>query len=132
MCSSRTSLPPSPPRPPARVIQISTFRPYSGVHGNYVETDPHDALDVVQAPYVFDLKAAVLKPERADRDHAAVELAVLHDRLCNCSPIFQWQVVLRHPRHDRRDCPPRPDDDVLYRRTRAYASDVASTTAGHA
>jgi dTDP-4-dehydrorhamnose reductase len=56
----------------ARVIQIATDCVYSGVRGNYVETDPHDALDVygktkslgeVQAPNVWHLRASIVGPE---------------------------------------------------------------------
>jgi dTDP-4-dehydrorhamnose reductase len=56
----------------ARVIQIATDCVYSGIRGSYVETDPHDALDVygktkslgeLQAPNVYHLRASIVGPE---------------------------------------------------------------------
>ena len=56
-----------------RVAQIATDCVYSGVKGNYVESDPHDPLDVygktkslgeVFSPNFFNLRCSIIGPER--------------------------------------------------------------------
>ena len=56
----------------AKVLQIATDCVYSGNKGSYVETDPHDALDVygktkslgeVQLPNVVNLRCSIIGPE---------------------------------------------------------------------
>jgi dTDP-4-dehydrorhamnose reductase len=56
----------------ARLLQIATDCVYSGAKGGYVETDPHDALDVygkskslgeVPGPGVFHLRCSIVGPE---------------------------------------------------------------------
>lgn len=55
---------------PAGAIQIATDCVYSGAKGNYVETDPHDALDVYgktkslgEAPHIKNLRCSIIGPE---------------------------------------------------------------------
>lgn len=57
----------------SRVLQIATDCVYSGRKGAYVESDPHDALDVygktkslgeVPAPNVLNLRCSIIGPER--------------------------------------------------------------------
>lgn len=55
---------------PAKTIQIATDCVYSGVKGNYVETDPHDALDVYgktkslgEAGHIKNLRCSIIGPE---------------------------------------------------------------------
>lgn len=55
---------------PANTIQIATDCVYSGKKGNYIETDPHDALDVYgktkslgEAPRISNLRCSIIGPE---------------------------------------------------------------------
>lgn len=55
---------------PKGTIQIATDCVYSGKKGNYVETDPHDALDVYgktkslgEAPHIKNLRCSIIGPE---------------------------------------------------------------------
>jgi dTDP-4-dehydrorhamnose reductase len=55
---------------PEGSIQIATDCVYSGKKGNYVETDPHDALDVYgktkslgEAPHIKNLRCSIIGPE---------------------------------------------------------------------
>lgn len=55
---------------PEGSIQIATDCVYSGKKGNYVESDPHDALDVYgktkslgEAPHVKNLRCSIIGPE---------------------------------------------------------------------
>lgn len=55
---------------PGGSIQIATDCVYSGKKGQYVETDPHDALDVYgktkslgEAPYIHNLRCSIIGPE---------------------------------------------------------------------
>jgi len=55
---------------PANTIQIATDCVYSGKKGNYVETDPHDALDVYgktkslgEASHINNLRCSIIGPE---------------------------------------------------------------------
>lgn len=55
---------------PATTIQISTDCVYSGKKGRYVESDPHDALDVYgktkslgEAPHIKNLRCSIIGPE---------------------------------------------------------------------
>jgi dTDP-4-dehydrorhamnose reductase len=59
----------------ARVLQIATDCVYSGAKGHYVETDPHDALDVygktkslgeTVQPWVHNLRCSIIGPEPKD------------------------------------------------------------------
>jgi dTDP-4-dehydrorhamnose reductase len=59
----------------ARVLQIATDCVYSGAQGGYVETDPHDALDVYGkskslgeccAPSISHLRCSIIGPEPKD------------------------------------------------------------------
>lgn len=59
-----------PYRLPPGTIQIATDCVYSGDKGNYVETDPHDALDVYgktkslgEAPHLINLRCSIIGPE---------------------------------------------------------------------
>ena len=60
----------------ARVLQIATDCVFSGAKGEYVEGDPHDALDVygktkslgeVPAPHVHHLRCSIVGPEAGGR-----------------------------------------------------------------
>jgi dTDP-4-dehydrorhamnose reductase len=64
-----------------RVIQIATDCVYSGAKGNYVEDDPHDALDVygkskslgeVPVPHFSHIRASIIGPE-AGRQRSLLE-----------------------------------------------------------
>lgn len=55
---------------PPNTIQIATDCVYSGSKGDYVETDPHDALDVYgktkslgEAPHIKNLRCSIIGPE---------------------------------------------------------------------
>jgi dTDP-4-dehydrorhamnose reductase len=55
---------------PENTIQIATDCVYSGKKGRYVETDPHDALDVYgktkslgEAPHISNLRCSIIGPE---------------------------------------------------------------------
>ncbi len=55
---------------PTNTIQIATDCVYSGLRGSYVETDPHDALDVYgktkslgEAPHIKNLRCSIIGPE---------------------------------------------------------------------
>jgi dTDP-4-dehydrorhamnose reductase len=55
---------------PTDSIQIATDCVYSGKKGDYVETDPHDALDVYgktkslgEAPHIKNLRCSIIGPE---------------------------------------------------------------------
>lgn len=55
---------------PSHTIQIATDCVFSGRRGNYVETDPHDALDVYgktkslgEAPHIKNLRCSIIGPE---------------------------------------------------------------------
>lgn len=60
----------------ARVLQIATDCVYSGVRGGYLESDPHDALDVygkskslgeVRHPNLHHLRCSIIGPEPSTR-----------------------------------------------------------------
>lgn len=55
---------------PKGTIQIATDCVYTGKKGDYVETDPHDALDVYgktkslgEAPHLYNLRCSIIGPE---------------------------------------------------------------------
>ena len=59
-----------------KVLQIATDCVYSGAKGSYIESDPHDALDVygkskslgeVNAPGMHHLRCSIIGPELKDR-----------------------------------------------------------------
>lgn len=60
---------------PAGTIQIATDCVYSGKKGNYIETDPHDALDVYgktkslgEALHIKNLRCSIIGPELKNHD----------------------------------------------------------------